>query len=222
MKKIILFFFLTAFFEAYGQQCRVLLPAIDSAYSGDCKRGLAHGSGTASRFDSYTGEFKQGLPHGTGRYVWRSGDVFEGSWYKGKREGYGQFTPVVGKIGEGIWKNDQLVPSVDADDFLHEYRVKQSVNVEKATFRKSSETGNNIKIRFFRNSAPAQVFELNMISTSGDGQANADFPVFAFVDFPFAARLVYKIPDKGGAILTECMVEFVIMAEGEYDVLIFH
>lgn len=209
-------------FQLFSQNCRVLLPAIDSAYTGECKRGLAHGNGTASRFDYFSGEFKNGLPHGLGRYVWRNGDVFEGSWYKGKREGLGQFTPIVGKSCEGTWKNDQLVPSIDADDFVHEYRVKQSTNIEKATFRRSSATGNTINIRFFRNSTPAQVFELNMIATSGDDQANADFPVFAFVEFPFAAKLVYKIPDKGGAVLTECMLEFVIMEPGDYDVLLFH
>ena len=62
-------------------------------YEGEWKGGMYHGSGTYTGFnsDSYAGEWKEDRMHGQGSYTYRdSGDVYEGSWIEGKREGYGK------------------------------------------------------------------------------------------------------------------------------------
>ena len=38
---------------------------------------------------SYSGQLHQGLFHGFGNLTYGSGEIYEGSWEKGKREGHG-------------------------------------------------------------------------------------------------------------------------------------
>ena len=64
----------------YAQDCKVLKESISGSYTGDCKKGRAHGEGTAKGEDSYTGEFKKGLPHGFGKYTWADGSMYEGDF----------------------------------------------------------------------------------------------------------------------------------------------
>jgi hypothetical protein len=45
-----------------GTDCKVMLPGISGKYSGGCKKGLAHGTGTAQGMDTYVGKFRRGLP----------------------------------------------------------------------------------------------------------------------------------------------------------------
>ncbi|HAQ65755.1 MAG TPA: hypothetical protein DCR43_07895 [Bacteroidales bacterium] len=223
MRFFILILFAGIVMNAGGQECKVLLPLIDSVYTGDCRRGLAHGDGEAWGVDHYTGHFKKGLPNGNGRYVWRNGDVYDGEWSNGNREGYGRFLPALGKGAcEGTWRKNRFLPPIAADDWIHPYVVKQTVNIEKVNVRKTADEGSEVRIRIFRNSVPTQVFELEMISGSGDAQQNLDYLVFMYVSFPFAARLEYKLPDKGGAQLMECLIDFVITEEGEWEVCIYH
>ncbi len=223
IRKIFIAFFACIGLLAKGQECRVLLPSIDSSYIGECRKGLANGEGEAWGIDHYIGHFRKGLPHGSGRYEWRNGDLYDGEWNEGKREGFGRFVPALGKnVSEGIWKNNRFVPPIAPDDWIHPFVVKQTVNIDKVNIRKTRDEGSTIRIRFFRNSTPVQVFELEMISGSGDPQQNADYPVFMYVTFPFSSRLVYKLPDKGGAKLIECLIDFVITEEGEWDVCIYH
>ena len=42
--------------------------------------------------DRYDGFWENDLPHGDGRMIYANGDVYEGQWYLGKRNGYGVLT----------------------------------------------------------------------------------------------------------------------------------
>ncbi len=75
-----------------AQDCKVLEDSLKGSYTGDCKKGLAHGQGTATGTDHYTGHFKNGYPEGEGKYTWKNGDRYEGALKKGKPEGYGTFS----------------------------------------------------------------------------------------------------------------------------------
>lgn len=61
----------------------------------------------------YTGEQKNGLPDGKGILTDSIGNVFKGSFKKGKKEGYGELTikNAIGKdsILVGYWKKDQYI-----------------------------------------------------------------------------------------------------------------
>ena len=51
------------------ESCKVLISEISEKYEGDCKNGLAHGTGVAKGIDLYEGRFKKGIPNGKGKYT---------------------------------------------------------------------------------------------------------------------------------------------------------
>ncbi len=96
----------------YAQECEVLHPDLKGTYTGDCKKGKAHGHGKAEGKDKYEGDFRNGLPDGNGTYTWDNGNQYAGAWAKGKKEGKGKMTfKVSGRdsLVEGYWKKDVYV-----------------------------------------------------------------------------------------------------------------
>jgi hypothetical protein len=87
--------------------------SVKGTYTGDCKKGKAHGKGKSVGTDTYEGEFKNGLPDGEGTYTWENKNVFEGKYVKGLREGKGTMT--IKRQGAndsllvGFWKKDVYV-----------------------------------------------------------------------------------------------------------------
>ena len=47
------------------------------------------------------------LPHGLGTCNYKDGQIYNGKWKKGKREGTGKLTWTNGDIYIGQWKNDK-------------------------------------------------------------------------------------------------------------------
>lgn len=101
------------FADLSAQNCTVISDSLKGKYTGDCKKGLANGFGTAMGADTFTGNFKKGLPYGEGKYIWRDGSWYEGNWKNGKRDGIGTYkTNNTGKdsitlITKGYWKDDK-------------------------------------------------------------------------------------------------------------------
>ena len=110
---VIISIFLTSpFFLSAQKNCKVLVPEIDSIYTGKCKKGLANGKGTAIGIDSYTGKFSKGYPHGRGTYNWANGDAYTGNWKEGKRSGAGKLTlklQETDSIIDGLWDDDKYM-----------------------------------------------------------------------------------------------------------------
>lgn len=97
----------------FAQDCKVLKESISGTYEGDCKKGLAHGNGTAKGEDTYIGNFKKGLPHGNGTYTWADGNVYKGEFKNGLMEGAGKMTVsmggIEGNITTGYWEEDKYL-----------------------------------------------------------------------------------------------------------------
>lgn len=94
------------------ERCTVLVKEISEKYVGECKKGLAHGTGEAWGTEHYTGAFKSGLPHGKGVYTYADSSVYTGMWSKGQRHGNGKYTfRYVGtdSIQEGLWTRDKYM-----------------------------------------------------------------------------------------------------------------
>ena len=115
IKSLISFFAFNLLFAGflYAQDCEVLKESISETYEGDCKKGKAHGKGTAKGEDSYTGEFRKGLPHGFGKYTWGDGKVYEGDFKNGSMEGEGKMTisleSKADSVVTGFWKADKYL-----------------------------------------------------------------------------------------------------------------
>ena len=58
--------------------------------------------------DLFEGYFINGKKNGRGKYTWANGDVFDGNWVDGKRTGKGRITWSNGDTYEGEWKDGKL------------------------------------------------------------------------------------------------------------------
>ena len=104
-------------------------------YEGEWKDCLKHGNGTDifANGDSYSGQYKFGKPSGYGQYIWKDGscysgefqsglkngfgkyrknkdvycNMYEGQYYKDKKQGFGIFKWATGNIYRGQYKADE-------------------------------------------------------------------------------------------------------------------
>ena len=58
--------------------------------------------------DLFEGYFINGKKNGRGKYIWANGDIFDGNWVDGKRTGKGRITWSNGDTYEGEWKDGKL------------------------------------------------------------------------------------------------------------------
>lgn len=58
--------------------------------------------------DVFEGYFLNGKKNGHGKYIWANGDVFDGNWVDGKRTGKGRITWSNGASFDGEWKDNQM------------------------------------------------------------------------------------------------------------------
>lgn len=135
MKKYLAFLLLSVLANhSYAENCKVNDAKIAGEYTGECKDGLAHGTGRAQGKDLYVGQFIKGNKSGKGVLTWANGERYEGdfvddkrtgkgvyTWANGERyegdfvddefNGRGRFTYANGNFREGYWGNDQSLPT---------------------------------------------------------------------------------------------------------------
>lgn len=181
--RLLIFFSLcTIAIQSDAQDCSVELSALQGSYEGDCKRGLAHGSGKAIGKDSYEGAFKKGLPHGEGTYQWANGDVYTGEFVKGQKKGHGVMMHAsTGLKQEGYWIDDEYIGSE-----MKPYTIVQKSNsILRVTFKRISGDEEKIKFSFSRLGKPIKVSSLNVQSDFGVELNQTDYDrTFTVHDFP--------------------------------------
>lgn len=127
---------------AQQPECKVLIPEIADKYSGECKKGLAHGKGIAKGTDHYEGQFIKGLPEGEGVYTWANGIYYEGHWEEGLRHGEGRMV-YPDSVVSGIWKKDKYA----GKKVIAPYSIVSSMSVSRSTFTKTNDRNNAIRIK---------------------------------------------------------------------------
>lgn len=114
----------------------VLVGQDGSRYEGDFVRNLPHGLGKISfaQGGSYEGDWVDGERHGHGTMRYPDNRLYVGEWSKGHRHGHGELYAANGQlVSECEWardvpvhqreittNEDELVPTVDIDEFLQE------------------------------------------------------------------------------------------------------
>ena len=92
-----------------SKACKVLFASISGEYTGDCKKGLAHGKGESKGLFRYVGDFKYGYPNGKG-ILYTGNSYFEGRFQDGLKEGKGEMhfpgVNIADSIISGYWSGD--------------------------------------------------------------------------------------------------------------------
>jgi len=91
-------------------------------YEGEWKGGKYHGQGKYTSGDSggraleYEGEWKADKMDGQGRYIYKdTGDVYEGNFVNGFREGFGKYTTKTGDVYMGEYEGGELQSKTKID-----------------------------------------------------------------------------------------------------------
>lgn len=217
-------FLLLLFFGSLGtvgysqQDCKVLIPAIADNYVGKCKKGLAHGKGKAFGVDKYEGMFRKGLPNGEGTYIWSTGEIYEGKWLEGQKDGIGVYiVKIDGKdsITAGVWDNGEYIGPVPERP-----RVLGSVSVDKYRFSKRGD-GHKVLIDIYLNgNYNTDLANFTILGTSGNEIQMGHSIGFDNVNFPFTGKISYLTWNKAHSSQHYSKFEFEISEPGNWLVVI--
>ncbi len=194
---IVLYLLFTGTISA--QDCKVLKESISESYSGDCKKGKAHGEGTAKGVDSYTGKFKKGLPNGIGKYTWENGNIYEGNFKNGLMEGEGKMTLSLKNLGDslivGFWKNGEYIGKYK--DLYKEYSRSPNVLSIRVTEVKDAreKDKNAIFISILEKGKVVYSPEIRIEVVAGNYSLiipSGNSKKVEVINFPFRFNLYYK------------------------------
>jgi len=197
------------------EDCQVLVPEIAGQYIGKCKKGLASGKGLAIGIDRYTGTFKKGYPNGIGTYTWSTGEVYDGQWMDGKRDGVGSYSYIEdGKLAvmEGIWEEDTYIgPEPERPQVL------ASIGINRYSFERQGE-GNQVTIYIYLNGTNnSDLEDFTAISTSGTQFGTNNIIGFELITFPFTCKLSYYSWNRLHTSRNFTRFEFQIESPGRYQ-----
>lgn len=222
MLTFLTFFLLLPVTLCAQQECRVLLPGIAGSYSGECKKGLAEGEGTASGVDTYTGSFRKGLPDGEGKYKWASGAVYEGHWKDGLRDGHGTYRFRSGErdsIQTGYWKDDIYQGARQ----IASYAVTGRIGVTRTTFIKQGNTENFVSFKFARTGTTSYNIEgLILQGSSGSESVTTAFTGFTETSFPFTGKVQFRAPNLLNTVINNYELRFTINEPGGWVVTLYY
>lgn len=207
------------------QSCKVLMANLEGEYRGECKKGLADGEGSALGKHIYEGKFKKGYPHGQGKYIWAGDDYYEGSFKKGKRSGYGKHYLIIdGKSSfiEGYWKNDAYIGK---EKKVQNYSTVRKTGIDRVSYiyKGAGDGTNEIMIRFKRGGGGSRsmVSGISTHASSGDLVDQGEQYGFENVTFPFKASMSFSVPSKMNTMMILATLNFEIMKDGSWDVIIY-
>ena len=213
---------LVSFYPVCAQNlCKVLKASIALEYNGDCKKGFAHGKGEAIGIDNYKGEFKKGLPHGEGIYEWSTGEMYEGDWRNGMRDGVGTYYFFIqsGKdtLQKGKWVKDKYFGVLPED----QYKIVRSTSISRTSFRRIK-YGSSINIKIKQGSnVVLQPANLTLWGDSGTTITDSFFLGFDNVSFPFKGKITFDAASQLSAYVTNRVLSFEIFKPGSWEIFIY-
>jgi len=209
----VLFFSFPQYVNAQ-KDCKVLAQGIDSIYNGKCKKGYAHGKGTAIGVDSFTGKFSKGWPS-KGTYTWANGDSYTGDFKEGKRDGEGvlKFKLADGdSILAGLWEDDKyLGPKPIAPKVIYKYQI------ERYSIRDAGGVKDRVLIKFLQNGARnPTVTNLMINATNGIETTFGDAQGYESIEFPVTIKVTYTTQNKLKTGSFDAVFEFEISEPGNW------
>jgi len=218
--QILILSFLTCCCYVFPQQtgCKVKLFEISDSYSGDCKKGLAHGRGKALGVDSYEGEFIKGLPEGDGVYTWANGNYYEGKWKNGMMEGQGKMFKG-DTIITGYWKANHYQGLTQ----IPSYKIVLSRNVSRFTFTRSNETSNGVKIKVMLGGVEnVEIEDFSIAYSSGTEYRNIAAYGVQTSSVPLDVTVRYRSWNQLHTAQYDVIFEFTLLDPGVWNVTLFN
>jgi len=203
---------------SYSQEsCKVLKPEIAVKYEGQCKKGLAHGKGKAEGIDKYEGNFKKGLPHGMGVYTWSTGEIYDGNWQEGKKEGLGKLfykKDGADSVKIGIWKNDVYYKK----NIGRSYKIITARDLDRYSVRRVGD-GNEVSIEFFKmGRTNADISDLQIIADNGLYKSVSRKFIYYQLIFPVTIKITYTTTNKTGTQQLNVYFEVTISDAGIWEI----
>ncbi|HKL67483.1 MAG TPA: hypothetical protein VJ877_06285 [Bacteroidales bacterium] len=215
----------------YGQNnCEVRVPELQGQYKGECKKGLAHGEGSARGEEEYVGNFRKGLPHGFGVYFYKNGSTYIGSFKKGKRDGYGLLNDMSSGtkvMHYGLWASGNLAIPDDARG-LYKVDSYKGVKMVIPEVQMGNEYRNQIFIKFTEKGVPTKTATiLDYEISSGEYVENIDRTLNREIqfdnieEFPVTLKLeyIYKQVDWRNQ---NCEFEVTLFTPGIWTIKLEH
>jgi hypothetical protein len=220
VNRLLLFLIFSIGLNTYGQttNCTVIKASISGIYTGDCKKGLAHGKGIAQGIDRYEGQFIKGLPNGTGTYRWASGIYYEGEWKNGLREGEGKMVYPDSTV-TGFWKEDRYM----GKNVIAPYKIVTSMSVSRSTIMKAPDKNSAVKIRIKQGGIDNIAIEgFTMAYDSGNEYRSGNYYGLDNVRFPLSVKVKYRSWNQLMTSQYNVIFEFIINEPGSWDVVIYN
>jgi hypothetical protein len=218
--RLFLFLILSIGCNVFAQttECIVNKSSISGTYTGDCKKGLAHGKGVAQGIDRYEGQFIKGLPNGTGTYRWASGIYYEGEWKDGLREGEGKMV-YPDSVVTGFWKEDKYL----GKKVIAPYKIVTSMSVSRSTIMKAQDKNSAVKIRIKQGGLDNIAIEnFTMAYDSGNEYRSGNYYGLENVRFPLSVKVKYRSWNQLMTTQYNVIFEFIINEPGSWDVVIYN
>ncbi|HAA14742.1 MAG TPA: hypothetical protein DCE41_24850 [Cytophagales bacterium] len=219
MKKTLFFALLfTGATSLFAQEaCEVKVLELVGTYEGGCKRGVAHGDGTAEGTDSYSGTWKKGFPDGSGTYTYASGDVYVGEFKKGRRDGEGTLTFSNGDEKKGFWKNDDYI-----GEYEKPYKVTSPPNAVNYQLMNRGDNTNRVAVQIRRNNAQVPVQRLTYNADNGlQYEISSEFG-WENVEYPINLNINYTIQDQMGSGTNNVVFRCTIYQPGDWLIQLKH
>jgi len=205
----------------YAQNdCKVLKPELSGSYTGGCKKGLAHGKGSAVGIDSYEGRFSKGLPNGSGTYRWANGAVYEGDWSKGNRDGKGSMiypTDGLDSIVTGFWKNDEYI----GKEIIPQFRVTKNQGIVRYSIRKINEVGSGFSVTLYlAGRFNTDLDNFSMETSSGEKFDSGRKVGLENAIVPYSVSIKYRVWNTMHSQQHDVFFDFTINEPGTFEVTI--
>jgi len=202
------------------ENCTVLVKDLEGSYTGECKKGLAHGDGHAQGIDSYKGRFSKGLPHGEGKYAWSDGSFYEGEWRKGLRHGEGSYTYTDegrDSVQAGLWKDDNYMGEI----IVPAYKISRTAGVARSSISKSSDTGSGVRVNLLMSGrANTDIEGFSMVCGSGSQFVSGNTYGIQDAAVPYTVSIRYRTWNQMHSTQRDVVFEFIINEPGTFDVSI--
>jgi len=235
MKKIavlsLLFFaVVTTGFSQYS--CKVLVKNLQGQYNGNCKKGLAHGEGSAKGVDSYIGNFRKGYPNGFGVYTYKDGSNYIGKFKKGLKDGFGLLNTVT-KSGDvvqdyGLWMADSLIVPNDSRALFKVNRSK-GISVVDPNLTRDVSVKNQVFINFQQHGVPDKSVVIQDVEISDgkriDTKKRSLNTLVAFEDikkFPVTIKLKYQVDKPEKLVPVDCELSIILFTAGRWEINLNH